>query len=271
MIPRRSFLTGSVAGFSSIPFLTPNKGIEKVIKKSTIHQPNPNSPAFYVEEINEFNNTRNICYYKDINQAKVSISAFEYHREDGPAVINFENDKCVYEAWYKDGKLHRIGGPARTMEIHHNCIKQEWLVDGVYHREDGPSMILEDNDNQEFHYSYNFHGKLHNTNGPAYIYDSPRHYREEWSINGLSHRTDGPAKTYYEKNSSLKEEDWYVNGLLHRTDGPASIFVNQTGFKNNIYYYKGHRLNYDLAKNIQEGKPLTQNQIDLIERRINVS
>lgn len=34
------------------------------------------------------------------------------HKEDGPAIIYYEDDKIVSESYYQNGKLHRINGPS---------------------------------------------------------------------------------------------------------------------------------------------------------------
>ena len=58
----------------------------------------------------------------------------EYHRLDGPAVIN-----GVYRAWFINGKLHRLDGPAII-----DVDRQEWFIDGELHRIDGPAVITGD-------------------------------------------------------------------------------------------------------------------------------
>jgi hypothetical protein len=46
---------------------------------------------------------------------------FDFHRNDGPAVISFYGAQF----WYKHGKLHRLDGPAIISEN-----GNEWCIDG---------------------------------------------------------------------------------------------------------------------------------------------
>lgn len=46
------------------------------------------------------------------------------HREDGPAVINNNNDKY----WYRNGLLHRLDGPA----IEYSSGGGSWYIKGTY-------------------------------------------------------------------------------------------------------------------------------------------
>jgi hypothetical protein len=73
--------------------------------------------------INEYGNKR--WYKKDL-----------LHREDGPAVIDFDGHK----AWYFEGKKHRIDGPA---VIYPNG-DEYWWFEGLLHRTDGPAIIRSD-------------------------------------------------------------------------------------------------------------------------------
>lgn len=38
-----------------------------------------------------------------------------YHREDGPAYIEENNDGSYFEEWYYNGVRHRMGGPSITL------------------------------------------------------------------------------------------------------------------------------------------------------------
>tara|TARA_R110002049_G_scaffold28977_1_gene98624 strand:+ start:12495 stop:12878 length:384 start_codon:yes stop_codon:yes gene_type:complete len=65
------------------------------------------------------------------------------HREDGPAVIEYNGDFVVLrKEWYKNGVLHRDGKPARILTYYYN--KKEWYKNGLRHREDGPACISYD-------------------------------------------------------------------------------------------------------------------------------
>ena len=51
------------------------------------------------------------------------------------------------------------------------------------------------------------HGKLHNPNGPAIIWENGD---KEWWVNGQLHRIDGPAVV--KKVSSPEKNCWYFHG-----------------------------------------------------------
>jgi len=80
------------------------------------------------------------------------------HRDDGPAVIDIENN---YAAYWINGKLHRDDGPA---VIDKN--KKQWFINGVRHRDDGPAISYPDIG----YYIYIRHGLLHRNkdDGPAW-------------------------------------------------------------------------------------------------------
>ena len=56
----------------------------------------------------------------------------KWHREDGPAIEDFDGNKF----WYQYGRLHREDGPA-AKDFHCNKF---WYKNGLYHREDGPAI-----------------------------------------------------------------------------------------------------------------------------------
>ena len=60
-------------------------------------------------------------------------SAWQYHRENGPAVEYANGEKW----WYQNGQPHRIGGPA--IELADGT--KFWYQNGKLHREDGPAVI----------------------------------------------------------------------------------------------------------------------------------
>ena len=93
----------------------------------------------------------------------------QYHREDGPAVI----DSDGYKAWYKNGQLHREDGPAI---IRPNGSK-EWYINGKLHREDGPAIM----DDPKSYYVWFKHGVKHRAVQPALIKKSYR----AWVYDGI--------------------------------------------------------------------------------------
>jgi hypothetical protein len=72
--------------------------------------------------------------------------------------------------------------------------------------------------NQDGSQEWRVNGKLHRTDGPAFIGVNGAQY---WFLYGKRHRTDGPAVI---KDDGYQA--WWINDKLHRTDGPAVIFKN---------------------------------------------
>ncbi|MGW1425730.1 hypothetical protein ACWAT4_37010 [Bradyrhizobium manausense] len=70
------------------------------------------------------------------------------HREDGPAVTDYQNDEIVQQKWYRHGVLHRDPkeGPAWLLWDSGVVIEEKYLVYGRYYRrpEDGPYKIERD-------------------------------------------------------------------------------------------------------------------------------
>lgn len=174
----------------------------------------------------------------------------EYHRDDGPAVTDWEEG----ESWYQHGVLHCDDGPAR---IYPNG-DEEWYQHGVLHREDGPAIVeggheewylngerrspddpstpfwSKDAERRRFVLLQNrkqrladLHSRLYpNTvkerSIPKWQLREPRMRigrggTEEWlDAEGRLHREGAPAV-------SLKgfHESWYRHGTLHRVGGPA--------------------------------------------------
>ena len=60
----------------------------------------------------------------------------DFHREDGPAIIEANGSK----EWWQNGNLHRIDGPAIEQVNGH----KEWWQNHQRHREDGPAVIFPD-------------------------------------------------------------------------------------------------------------------------------
>ena len=82
------------------------------------------------------------------------LSSLTYHREDGPAIEQYNGDKY----WFINDKLHREDGPAIECSNGTN----EWYINNKRHREDGPA--------EEYKNGYRgwwIDGKLHRDDGPA--------------------------------------------------------------------------------------------------------
>ena len=95
-------------------------------------------------------------------------------------------------------------------------------------------LIHWDNGNIEIE-AYRVDGKLHRTDGPAYIryYEDGNIESESYLVDGKRYRTNGPAYIEYYENGNIQYELYWVDGKLHRTDGPAYIKYHENG---NIYY-----------------------------------
>ena len=126
-----------------------------------------------------------------------------FHREDGPAIINYDLYGKVHEEhWYINGKCHREDGPATISYYTNGKIQEEyWRIDGELHREDGPA-----------HKEY---------------LDSGKQISEYWFLKGLMTREDGPSFVMY---SRVGKTDilWIINGI------DVSDEVNEWIKKHNI-------------------------------------
>ena|ERR1700690_3953879 len=83
-------------------------------------------------------NSKSKCYTHD-NGTKIWILNGKYHRENGPAIDQFDG----YKAWYFHGKWHREDGPARVWPDG-ICY---WYINGYeYYPEESvksPELLLE--------------------------------------------------------------------------------------------------------------------------------
>ena len=62
----------------------------------------------------------------------------KYHREDGPAHINYsETGEILEEHWYINGEAHREDGPAKIYYNYNGeVVREMWCINNSYHRED---------------------------------------------------------------------------------------------------------------------------------------
>lgn len=85
--------------------------------------------------------------------------------------------------------------------------------------------------------AYHKNGKLHRTDGPAWINKEPKGGEyQAWYFNGLKHREGGPA-VYYGSEEGLPRI-WYKHGKQHRLDGPAVEFQYNPD-ESNQYWVNG--------------------------------
>ncbi len=69
----------------------------------------------------------------------------KFHRDDGPADMEYYGDQKIKEIWCCHGKLHRVDGPAKISYEDGQKIEEIWYCHGIMHREDGPASILYEN------------------------------------------------------------------------------------------------------------------------------
>jgi hypothetical protein len=81
---------------------------------------------------------------------------------------------------------------------------------------------IDDYDNKKW---YNDKGELHNTNGPAIIWNNGDKY---WLINGELNRIDGPAI-----ENAKGERYWYINGEM-LTEQEFNTICCDTQFKQEL-------------------------------------
>ena len=103
----------------------------------------------------------------------------KFHREDGPAIENFDGIK----EYRLDGKRHREDGPA----IERAYGAEYWLNDKL-HRVDGPAVEYVNGRKK-----YYINGKVHREDGPAVEWEDGTKY---YWLDGKLHREDGPAIVY---------------------------------------------------------------------------
>ena len=105
------------------------------------------------------------------------------HREDGPAVIRYNDEKVIEEQWRVEGRLHRKNSPAIIRYKDGVVTEEQWWVNDKSHRKDAPAIIR--------------------YNDGVVVY-------EEWFTNNIRHREDGPAIIRYSDGA----EWWWINGIL---------------------------------------------------------
>ena len=88
--------------------------------------------------MNTNKNVYQVTVYENYGRQEWRNEKGQYHRVDGPAIIDGD-----YQEWWVEGKLHRVDGPAII-----DGDRQEWCKEGKRHRLDGPAII--DGDVQEW-------------------------------------------------------------------------------------------------------------------------
>lgn len=111
------------------------------------------------------------------------------HREDGPAVENYNN----IQEWYLNGKRHRDNGPA--IEGTDNL----WFQHGILHREDGPALEVNGgSDGNEWYKN----GQRHREDGPAVVYCNNV---KEWYLEDKEYSQEAFEKEMVKRISSKEK------------------------------------------------------------------
>lgn len=85
----------------------------------------------YGAEVDDIPEAPCCVYYDNLRQTVYYLNR-KYHREDGPAQINYAG----VEVWFLNGKRHRDNGPAVIWPTGHKA----WYVNDKLHRLDGPAI-----------------------------------------------------------------------------------------------------------------------------------
>ena len=162
----------------------------------------------------------------------------ETHREDGPAIIEYDQfGNVTFEAYFQNNMKNRRDGPAVTKFQDGKIILEIYSQNGKKHREDGPALIEYENSNIKYEIYFQ-NGKKHREGNPAQI-----EYTQDGNVkstkyfqNGLLHREDGPAREYFQGNI-LHIESYFQKGIPKRSDGPTEVFRGPDGEIVKEYYY----------------------------------
>ena len=63
------------------------------------------------------------------------------HREDGSAVIKYNDGNVIEEQWRVEGRLHRKDAPAIIRYKDGVVVEEEWFTNNIRHRIDGSARI----------------------------------------------------------------------------------------------------------------------------------
>lgn len=150
---------------------------------------------------------------------------YQYHREDGPARIEYDavSGKVIAEKWYHYGHFHRMNGPAFVKYNHSGkVIVEQWFESNRLHRVGGPALIEHDSEGGELWIEKWYdHARLHRLDGPAYVEykkeESSKIHCVKWYMLGRLHRIDGPAIERWRQGTDEKiVELWYENGVRNK-------------------------------------------------------
>jgi len=138
------------------------------------------------------------------------------HRIGGPAFTRSVNGKVAIECYYNNGQKHRENGPAVIIYNNDGGVNiSHYYLRGVRHREDGPAIIVQNKQGRITREVYMTKGRRQRAGGPAVInYDKNGNVlREEYRKNEMLHREDGPAVIEYEKKD-VREQYWFEGRQL---------------------------------------------------------
>jgi len=125
-------------------------------------------------------------------------------------------EECITLEWVHRGIrrsfLHRDDGPAMVLYENYNLIKEEWRFEGYLHNLNGPARICYNPDGSVYLTEYYDHGQLHRIDGPAFVLVGDGTLTMEYRQRDQLHRTDGPA--YIVTFEGSTREVWYINGEI---------------------------------------------------------
>lgn len=146
---------------------------------------------------------------------------------------NYSNGSVRLEEYIVDNKYHREDGPAKIQyDIDGSIISEEYLVNDKYHREDGPAML---------YYSGAGKFELYFINDKPIkeivYYDNGNMRYQKFNSNFYKEGESGPSRIDYYDNGSIKIKAFEVDGKLHNSNGPAYIRYYKNGKVNYQKYY----------------------------------
>lgn len=134
----------------------------------------------------------------------------KWHREDGPAVIRYDEfGRIDAKSYYINGKHLSETAFERLERIKKGLPPEEPKIWDEYSR------------GKLRYRRYMVDDEFHNTNGPAFIsyYDDGSIKSEIYSKYNTMHRIDGPARIFYDHNGKITLEQFFIDGK--RTQSPT--------------------------------------------------
>lgn len=210
--------------------------------------------------IQVFSNDKN--HYEVIDSRKKFSLFFddthEYHRENGPAMTEYNDDVIVEQGWYKHGKLHNENGIAYRRFSENGIIElEQFFKNGKLHNENGPAFIEYDENGRKTQEVWYINGLKHREDDePVEIKYLEPEDDDDTLINkdkigglyyykkGKLHRQNGPAAIHYDAYEQITSETWYIDGVRHREDGPAVSYYDDGSLTDSQWWINGEKYDY---------------------------